>query len=82
MGRALGVDVLQFQTGGQGVQGASVSVGKYVAPNVFVTLAHRFAKQGVQEVRVEYSFRPHWSVESSSDTVGETGVDVFWKRRY
>lgn len=82
VGRALGVDVLQFQTGGQGVQGASVSVGKYVAPNVFVTLAHRFAKQGVQEVRVEYSFRPHWSVESSSDTVGETGVDVFWKRRY
>ncbi len=79
---ALGVDVLQFQTGGQGVEGASLSVGKYVAPDVFVSLAHRFAKQGVQELRIEYSVRPHWSIETSSDTLGESGVDVFWKKRY
>ncbi len=79
---ALGVDILQFQTGGQGVEGSSVSMGKYVAPDVFVTLAHRFARQGVQELRIEYRFRPHWSIETSSDTLGESGLDVYWKKRY
>ena len=78
----LGVDTLQFETGGQGVEGSTVSLGKYIAPDVFVSLAHRFAKQGAQEIRVEYRVTPNWSIETSSDTLGESGVDVFWKRRY
>jgi hypothetical protein len=47
-----------------------------------VSLAHRFAKQGVQEIRVEYTVNPHWSVETSADTLGDSGLDVFWKNRY
>jgi translocation and assembly module TamB len=78
----LGLDTLQFETGSEGVRGASVSLGKYVAPDVFVSLAHRFAKQGVEEIRIEYSLTPHWSVETSSDTLGDSGIDVFWKNRY
>jgi len=79
---ALGVDTLQFETGSEGLQGSSVSLGKYVAPDVFVSLAHRFARQGVQEIRIEYTVTPRWSIETSSDTLGETGIDVFWKRHY
>src|SRR5262249_16348067 len=79
---SLGLDTLQFESGSQGLESGSLAVGKYLAPDVFVTLAHRFAKQGVQEVRVEYRATPHWSGETSPDTVGDTGIDVFWKSRY
>ena len=78
----LGLDTLQYETGSQGTAGGSLTLGKYIAPDIFVTLAHRFARQGVQEIRVEYTTTPHWSVETSADTLGETGIDVFWKKRY
>jgi len=82
VGEALGLDTLQFETGDGGTQTGSLTLGKYVAPDVFVSLAHRFAKQGVQEIRVEYTVTPHWSVETSADTLGDSGLDVFWKNRY
>jgi translocation and assembly module TamB len=78
---ALGVDDLQFDTGTTGLQDARVSVGKYVADDIFVSLAHRFG-QSVEEVRVEWVIRPEWSLETSTDTLGRSGVDLFWKRRY
>ncbi len=78
---ALGVDDLQFDTGTTGLEDARVSVGKYVADDIFVSLAHRFG-QSVEEVRVEWMFRPEWSLETSTDTLGRSGVDLFWKRRY
>ncbi len=78
---ALGVDDLQFDTGTTGLQDARVSVGKYVADDIFVSLAHRFG-QSVEEVRIEYVIRPEWSLETSTDTLGRSGVDLFWKRRY
>ncbi|HEY2388131.1 MAG TPA: translocation/assembly module TamB domain-containing protein [Candidatus Binatia bacterium] len=78
----LGLDTLQFETGNGAAQTSSLTLGKYVAPDVFVSLAHRFAKQGVEEIRVEYTVTPHWSVETSADTLGDSGLDVFWKNRY
>ncbi len=79
---ALGVDDLQFDTGTTGLEDARVSIGKYVADDIFVSLAHRFGAQSVEEVRIEYVIRPGWSLETSSDTLGRSGVDLFWKRRY
>ncbi|MEB2284440.1 MAG: hypothetical protein B6D46_02850 [Polyangiaceae bacterium UTPRO1] len=78
---ALGVDDLQFDTGPTGLQDARVSVGKYVADDIFVSLAHRFG-QSVEEVRIEYVIRPGWSLETSTDTLGRSAVDLLWKRRY
>ncbi|MCC6764424.1 MAG: translocation/assembly module TamB domain-containing protein [Deltaproteobacteria bacterium] len=78
---ALGVDDLQFDAGTSGLQDARVSVGKYVADDIFVSLAHRFG-QSVEELRIEYVIRPGWSLETSTDTVGRSGVDLLWKRRY
>jgi autotransporter translocation and assembly factor TamB len=79
---ALGVDDLQFETGTAGLGDASVSIGKYVADDIFVSLAHKFGAQSVEEVRIEYVIRPGWSLETSTDTLGKSGVDLFWKRRY
>jgi len=79
---ALGVDDLRFDTGTAGLQDARVSIGKYVADDIFVSLAHRFGAQSVEEMRIEYVIRPEWSLETSTDTLGRSGVDLFWKRRY
>jgi translocation and assembly module TamB len=78
----LGVDDLQFASGQGGVDEASVSVGKYVAQDVFVSIAHRFGAQNAGEIRIDYRITPQWSLETSSDTLGDTGIDLFWKRRY
>ncbi len=79
--KALGVDDLQFDTGKAGLQDAQVSIGKYIADDIFVSLSHRFG-QSVEEVRVEWVIFPEWSLETSTDTLGRSGVDLFWKRRY
>jgi translocation and assembly module TamB len=79
---ALGVDDLQFDTGTTGLADARVSIGKYVADDIFVSLAHRFGAQSAEELRIEYVVRPGWSLEMSTDTLGHSGIDLFWKRRY
>jgi translocation and assembly module TamB len=78
---ALGVDTLEFNTGGGSLEQASISAGKYVAPDLFVSLAHRFG-EAVEELRIEYFLTPHWTIETSTDTRGRSGADVFWKLRY
>jgi autotransporter translocation and assembly factor TamB len=79
---ALGVDNLEFDTGEEGLADSRVAVGKYLTEDVFVTLAHRFGKESLQELRVEYFFLPQWSIETSADTLGNSGIDLFWRRRY
>lgn len=78
----LGLDNLEFNTGTQGLVDSKVSLGKYIASDVFISLAHRFGKQNVEELRIEYRVTPQWSVETSSDTLGDSGIDAFWKKRY
>ena len=59
-----------------------VSVGKYVADDIFVSLANKFGQESVQKLTVEYAFTPRWSLETSTDTLGDSALDLFWKRRY
>jgi translocation and assembly module TamB len=78
----LGLDTLEFDAGGGALEGSSVTAGKYLAEDVFVSLSHRFGAENVDELRVEYNLTKEWTLETSSDTLGHSGVDVFWKRRY
>jgi translocation and assembly module TamB len=79
---ALGLDALELEAGARGVEDGQVAIGKYLGEDILVTLAHRFGAQAVNELRVEYSLSPQWSIESSTDTLGRSGIDLFWKRRY
>lgn len=78
--KALGVDTLEF-SGGSSLAEAEISAGKYVAQDVFVSLSHKFG-EAVQEVRIQYFLTPRWTIETSTDTLGRSAVDVFWKLRY
>jgi translocation and assembly module TamB len=78
--RALGVDTLEF-SGGSSLEEAEISAGKYVARDVFVSLSHKFG-EAVEELRIQYFLTPRWTIETSTDTLGRSALDVFWKLRY
>jgi hypothetical protein len=46
-----------------------------------VSLSHKFG-EAVEELRIQYFLTPRWTIETSTDTLGRSGVDVFWKLRY
>jgi translocation and assembly module TamB len=79
---ALGVDNLEVQPSAAGLGETSTTVGKYVSEDVFVSISHKFAQQSVEQLRVQYFVTPRWTIETSTDTKGDSGFDVFWKRRY
>lgn len=78
--KALGVDTLEFSGGGSLAE-SEISAGKYVAKDVFVSLSHKFG-EAVEELRIQYFLTPRWTIETSTDTLGRSAVDVFWKLRY
>lgn len=79
---ALGLDNLEITPGTEGLAGASVTVGKYITEDVFVSLSNMFAAQSVQELQIEYFITPQWILQTTMDTLGTSGVDLFWRWRY
>lgn len=47
-----------------------------------MSVAYRFGTQSLEELRNAYVIRPEWSLETSTDTRGRSGLDLFWTRRY
>jgi len=72
--RGLGVDVLDVEPTGQ------VSVGKYIADDVF--LRYRQGLAGSGNVVVEYEITPSISVESDMGSEGESRFGVNWEFDY
>jgi len=72
--RGLGVDVLDVDVAG------AVSVGKYIADDLFVRYRQGIA--GESNVVVEYELTPSISVESDVGTAGQSRVGVSWEFDY
>jgi len=72
----LGLDILEVQSGGGDLSSSMVTVGKYLSPGLFVSFGQSLFTSA-QELRLRYTFRQHWEIESR---VGEeSGVDLFYK---
>jgi autotransporter translocation and assembly factor TamB len=79
---ALGIDRLDVTPSlGPGTTGA-VRVGRYVVEDVFVSLAQEFGARAGQVVGVEYNLGRSISVRASTSSRGDSGIDLFWRRRY
>jgi hypothetical protein len=79
---ALGIDRLDVTPSqGPGTTGA-VRVGRYVVEDVFVSLAQEFGARAGQVVGVEYNLGRNISVRASTSSRGDSGIDLFWRRRY
>ena len=80
VGDELALDIVQFESGEQGVKGGTVTVGKYVAPHIFVTFQHTFSK--ASDLKIEYEVTENFSVESTVGDDQNTGADILWKYEY
>ncbi len=79
--RALGLDFLSVDTGttASGNRDVNVSVGQYVAPNIFVG-TRRGTEAGSGAVTVEMEVTPNITVDAEvrQDSQGSAGVDWRW----
>ncbi|TMA35936.1 MAG: translocation/assembly module TamB [Deltaproteobacteria bacterium] len=78
----LGLDTLDVEMPQGADRRGRVSVGRYVAGDVFVSLAQEFGARAGQAVGVEYGLTPQISIKGSTSTRGDSAIDVFWHRRY
>jgi len=78
----LGVDQLEVEMPERTTQPGRVAVGRYVAGDIFVSLAQEFGSRAGQVVGVEYGITRNISIKGSTSTRGGSAVDLFWHRRY
>jgi autotransporter translocation and assembly factor TamB len=78
----LGLDALDVELPEGTDRPGRVSVGRYVAGDVFLSLAQEFGSRAAEWVSLEYSVTRNISVRGSSSTRGESAIDLFWRRRY
>jgi translocation and assembly module TamB len=79
---ALGVDTLEVELPQGAEQTGRVSAGRYVADDVFLSLAQELGPRAAQEVGIEYEVGANVSVRGSTTTRGTSAIDLFWRYRY
>jgi autotransporter translocation and assembly factor TamB len=80
----LGIDRIKFGFA-QDVSQPVLTIGKYVTKKIYAETTYHHnapARQNRIEGRVEYTFLPQWSVESSYGDAAVGGVDLFWRRSF
>ena len=76
MERFFGLDVVDIEGGQTQEEGARITVGKYLSPELYVAYG-RSMVSGSSEVRIRYDIFTNWQIESS---VGqESSIDLFYK---
>jgi len=82
LGDALQVDEIRIDPGQTGGSAGSLSVGKYVTRNIFVTYRLAFSSQESGEVDIEYELNPNFSIETQLGNEKTSGVDLIWKNDF
>jgi autotransporter translocation and assembly factor TamB len=77
----LGLETLEVELP-EGEEPGRVSAGRYVAQDVFVSLAQEFGRRAAQVVGVEYFIWRDFSVRASTSTRGDSAIDLLWHYRY
>jgi autotransporter translocation and assembly factor TamB len=78
----LGIDRVGLSFGDD-VNQPILSVGKRISKRIYVETAYKFnapRNRNRVEVRVEYEFRPNWTLETFFGDAAVGGVDLFWRR--
>jgi translocation and assembly module TamB len=78
----LGLDALDVELQEGSESASRVTLGRYVASDVFVSLGQEFGARTAEVLGVEYGLTRRISVKGSTSTRGDSAVDLFWHRRY
>jgi translocation and assembly module TamB len=79
--RHLGLDTLDVEVATPGSPG-KVAAGKYVRENVYVSAAQELGGDQQQEYSVEYQISSNWQLRGSTESGRNSGIDLFWHKRY
>lgn len=78
----LSLDMIQIERG-KSWKEARVRVGKYLTPDVFVSVSQDFGDEGKQRVELEYEIPKilffNLLLQASSESQGTSALDVIWK---
>lgn len=83
LGEELSLDVIQIESG-KDLRESRVRIGKYLTPEVFVSLSQPFGSEGNQKVELEYAI-PHQIlffnllIQAVVEEQGDSGADLIWK---
>jgi translocation and assembly module TamB len=79
LGNTFAVDSFSIAPGENDWSSGSLTVGKYVARNLFVTYRYVFSGQNFGEVEIEYELNKNFSVAAQVGNELSSGLDLIWK---
>ena len=92
LGKAVPVDVIKFDVGGNDASGAnqsSLEVGKYLRDNLYLSYTHRFGSPSTilhrvnnDQVSLEWSFLPDYQINLLAGDQGVGALNLYWTRRF
>lgn len=82
LGDSFRLDLVHISTGNGDISKGTVSLGKYLAPNLFVTYNQGFTQEVPRSVEVDYEINRHFSLEAQIDEERTSAVDLIWKHDY
>ncbi|MFQ5865259.1 MAG: translocation/assembly module TamB domain-containing protein [bacterium] len=83
LGNELRLDVIQIESG-KNLADTKVRIGKYITPDVFVSVSQDFGAEGDRKVELEYEIPKkilffNLLLQASRERKGDTALDVIWK---
>jgi autotransporter translocation and assembly factor TamB len=90
-GKPLGLDTVDVEVGKE-IGTGSVSVGRYITQDIFLSYERRFGSEGSSTtggntkggntIGVEYSINRRLKLKGSGSDTGESAVDLLWRYDY
>lgn len=81
LGKPLGLDTVEVEAGKE-IGTGSVSVGRYVTQDIFLSYERAFGGEQSNTVGVEYSINRRLKLKGSGSDSGESAVDLLWRHDY
>ncbi len=73
---ALGLDVIDIQSGGGDVAGSMITIGKYLTPELYISFGQSLFTN-LSQARLRYQISRRWELESVFGV--ESGADLYYK---
>jgi hypothetical protein len=78
VGRALGLDTFEIETAGA----PALRLGSYLGGRVYFEYTQELKTEGARGIRLDYHLGKGFSLEATSTTLGDTGLDLVWSREF
>jgi hypothetical protein len=78
VGEALGFDTFEIET----VDAPALRLGSYLSGRVYFEYTQELKRDGARGIRLDYHLGRGFSLEATSTTLGETGLDLVWSREF